>query len=164
MNAFDFLLMAVVLSFAVIGALRGLVREVLALVTWVLACLFAWIFAGSAQVLFKDALENPEIRLVAGFAVVFVVVFVIGAIASYIVHRILITRRVFRLPNLVLGGAMGAARGVVVIVLAFMLAGITPITQYPWWREAMLTPFFQQLAGYVAGYLPQDVARHIRYG
>jgi len=164
MNAFDLLLLAVVISFAVIGALRGLVREVLSLMTWVLACFIAWIFSGSVQGLFKGTFANPEIRLVVGFALLFIVVFVIGTVASHIIHKILLSRRVFHIPNLILGGAMGVARGVVVIVLAFLLAGITSIPQRPWWREAMFAPVFQKLAVYTARLLPQDIARHIHYG
>ena len=164
MNSFDFLLILVIMAFTAIGALRGMVREVLSLVTWILSCLVAWLFAGDIEGLFTDMIANPELRLVAAFIVLFVLVFIIGTVAAFIIHRIIATKRAFRMPNLVFGGAIGFSRGIVVVVIVFLLAGITSIPQRPWWREAALAPFFQRFALFVGEYLPKDVARHIRYG
>lgn len=164
MTSFDFIIVAMFAAFAVIGALRGFAREAMSLVTWVLASVIAWSFADDAAGLFDQWLGDPALRLVAGFVAVFVLVFVVGLIATLLVHRMVSARRSFKLPNLVLGGLIGAARGVVLIVIVFLLGGLTAAPQRPWWREAVLAPVFESLAGYVSDYLPRDVARHIRYG
>ncbi len=164
MNSFDFLLILVMLAFTAIGALRGMVREVLSLVTWILSGLIAWLFAGSIESLFSDMIANSELRLVAAFVVLFVLVFIVGTVVTFTVHKMIVARRAFRIPNLVFGGMIGLARGMVVVVIVFLLAGITSVPQRPWWREAALAPFFQKFALFVGEYLPKDVARHIRYG
>ncbi len=164
MNTFDLLLIVVLLGFGVIGALRGFVREVMSLVTWALSGVIAWIFADRAARIFEGAISDPELRMVSAFIVLFVATFILGVIATYFAHRILTSRRFFRLPNTVLGGTMGVARGMVVILIVFLLAGITSLPQRPWWRGASLAPYFERIALYVGTYLPRDVARHIRYG
>ncbi|MCH6582848.1 MAG: hypothetical protein IH808_07480 [Proteobacteria bacterium] len=62
-----------------------------------------------------------------------------------------------------LGGLAGAAVGVAVVVVVFLLAGLTSLPSNGWWRHAYLTPFFESIASFVVDFLPSDIARHIRY-
>lgn len=163
MNAFDYLLIAVLVAFAVTGALRGFVLEVLSLILWPLAAFIAWLLADQIAASFTGMISDPSLRMVAAFVVVFLVVFVIGTIAIFLVHRVLPLRGALRTPNVVLGGAVGFVRGGIIIVIVFLVAGITSLPQRPWWRESMLTPYFQDVALTASAYLPRDVARHIRY-
>jgi len=43
-------------------------------------------------------------------------------------------------------------------VILVMLASLTPMTQDSWWRESFLLEYFQDLAGFVRDFLPDDVA------
>jgi len=164
MNAFDYLLIAVMVAFALTGALRGFVLEVMSLILWPLAAFVAWLFADEIGSWFKGLISDPSLRTVAAFASVFLTVFVIGTIAIFLVHRTLPLRGALRTPNVVLGGIMGLARGAIIIVIVFLVGGITSLPQRPWWRESLLAPYFQDVAVTVSAYLPRDVARHIRYG
>lgn len=163
MNAFDYLLIAVLVAFAVTGALRGFVLEVLSLILWPLAAFIAWLLADQIAASFTGMISDPSLRMVAAFVLVFLVVFVIGTVAIFLVHRVLPLRGALRTPNVVLGGVVGFARGGIIIVIVFLVAGITSLPQRPWWRESMLTPYFQDVALTASAYLPRDVARHIRY-
>ena len=53
MNYFDFIILAVLFVFVAIGAWRGFVREILSLVTWVIAIAVGWLFAGDIAGLSK---------------------------------------------------------------------------------------------------------------
>jgi membrane protein required for colicin V production len=66
--------------------------------------------------------------------------------------------------NRVLGGFIGVCAGVAVVVLAFLLAGLTSLPQDSWWRHSTLAPFFESFAAFIGDFLPADIARHIRYG
>lgn len=163
MNGFDAVLLGVLVVFGVIGALRGMVREVLSLATWILSCVIAWFLAGSLEGRFEGVTETFELRMVLAFVTLFAVVFVLSTVAAYFINKIITSRRTLRLPNTLLGSVMGVTRGGVVIVIVFLLAGLTAIPQKSWWRAALLTPFFQNVALFVGDYLPSDVIRHIRY-
>jgi membrane protein required for colicin V production len=164
MNSFDLIILAVVLVFTAIGAWRGLVREIITVLTWVLSCLLAWFFAGTFSGLFEGMLDDPTLRQLLAFVLIFIVVFVLGMVASWFIHKHLSGKRGFRNANIALGGVIGAARGSVIVIAVFLVAGLTSFPQRPWWREASFTPFFEHAAAYVAGYMPRDVARSIRYG
>lgn len=164
MNAFDYMLIVVLVTFAITGALRGFVLEVLSLVLWPLAAFVAWLFADGVAAWFKTMLSDPQLRTVAAFVTVFLAVFILGTIVVFLIHRTLPLRGALRGPNAMLGGMVGIVRGAVIIVIVFLVGGITSLPQRPWWQESLLAPYFQKVAVSVSDYLPRDVARHIRYG
>jgi len=164
MNGFDVILLMVLATFGVLGALRGFVRESMSFVNWIAASIIAWLFARSVSNWFTDVFVQPELRLVAAFVSIFAVVFVIGLIATYFLHRLAIARRGVRISNTVLGAVMGVVRGVFVIVLVVLLAGLTTMPQRNWWRASFLAPYTERMALVVSTFLPKDIARHIRYG
>jgi membrane protein required for colicin V production len=163
MNNFDLIILAVMLLFTAIGAWRGMVREVITALTWVLSCLLAWLFAGRLSAIFKGMVDDPALRQLLAFVLIFIAVFVLGMVASWFIHKHLPGKRGFRIANNVLGGLIGAARGGVIVIAVFLVAGLTSFPQRPWWREASFTPYFERAAVTVAGYMPHDIARHIRY-
>src|SRR5581483_7627444 len=58
---------------------------------------------------------------------------------------------------------VGVLRGGIIILIVFLVAGITSLPQRPWWRESLLAPYFQKVAVVVSAYIPRDIARHIRF-
>ena len=164
MNIFDLIIFAVMFVFALFGAWRGFVREVISMLTWVLSLAFAWLFAARLGGLFRGMTNDPALRQLLAFVLIFIVVFILGMVLSWLIHKYLPAKRGFRITNTALGGVVGAARGGVIVVAVFLVAGLTAFPQRPWWRESTFTPFFERSALYVSSYLPRDIARHIRYG
>jgi membrane protein required for colicin V production len=164
MNGFDVLIVLVLLIFATLGAWRGFVREALSLVTWAVAGVLALLFADRAADLSPGFVKDPALRLALGFLVLFIALFLAGMAGAWWLDRLLARQRAFQLFNRIAGTAFGAARGAFLIVIAFLLAGLTELPQRPWWREAAVAPVFVKMALAVKDYLPRDVARHIRYG
>lgn len=163
MNYFDFILLGILLVFVVIGGWRGFVREVLSLVTWVAAIVVGWLFADDMAGLYDALIQDDVVRRMLGFVTLFAAVFLVGMLVSFAVNRYLLQKKSFRLGNTVLGGVFGAVRGAVIVVLVFLLAGLTTFPQRDWWREASLSPYFERAAVYASRYIPRDIARHIRY-
>ncbi|MFQ5754968.1 MAG: CvpA family protein [Acidiferrobacterales bacterium] len=164
MNAFDLALFCVLAIFAVLGALRGFVRSVFFLGNWLIASTVAWFFAAPASAALDGVIEAPVVRTLSAFVVVFLVVFVAGVALSGILHRVMESMPALKASNRVLGGFIGVCAGVAVVVLAFLLAGLTSLPQDSWWRHSTLAPFFESFAAYIGDFLPADIARHIRYG
>ncbi|MHB8622868.1 MAG: CvpA family protein [Sulfuricaulis sp.] len=164
MNNFDLVIFVMLLIFSLIGAWRGFVHELITLISWVLSVSLAWLFASHLAVLFKRIVDDPAMRQLLAFVLIFIVVFAFGILASWLIHKYLPTKRGFRIANIALGGLFGAARGGMIVIAIFLVAGLTSFPQRSWWRDATLTPFFERSAVYVTGYLPRDIARHIRYG
>lgn len=164
MNALDFALLATVAIFAAIGALRGLVRSTFFFVNWVLAGAIAWLLAAPMASVFKHTIDDPLTRTLVAFVLVFAVAFVVGIFASSVLHKMVESIPVLKTSNRLLGGVVGSAIGIVVVVLVFMLAGLTSLPHNGWWRHSLLAPYFESLAAFASDFLPADIARYIRYG
>jgi membrane protein required for colicin V production len=164
MNNFDIVIFVILLIFALIGAWRGFVHELITLITWALSIMLAWRFASPLAGLFEGVADDPALRKVLAFVLIFIVVFILGILASWLIHKYLPSKRGFRIANIALGGLFGAVRGGLIVIAIFIVAGLTSFPQRPWWRESTCTPFFERSAVYVASYLPRDIARFIRYG
>lgn len=164
MNSFDVVLILILAAFVAVGALRGMVREIVSFATWIVATAVSWLFAPELEGYLKSVSGEYALRMVVAFVALFAATWILGLLIGLLMQRFVAGRRGLNLPNLLVGGVIGLARGVILIVIAFLFAGITSIPQRPWWRESAVTPYFESLARQAAGYLPQDVARHIRYG
>ena len=62
-----------------------------------------------------------------------------------------------------LGGLFGLARGLVLVLAAVLVCGMTAIPQQPFWREALFSPLAETAARTVKPFLPGDVARHVNF-
>ena len=164
MSAFDYVMILVLAAFCLTGAIRGFVLEVLSLILWPLTAFIAWLFADQFAPMFKSFIGDQQMQVVAAFMLIFLVVFVIGTIVVYLVHRALPLRGVLRRPNVILGAVVGLLRGGIIIVIVFLVCGITSLPQRSWWRESLLVPYFERIAMSVGRFLPADVAKHIKFG
>lgn len=164
MNSLD-ISVAVLIAISIgIGIWRGFIREALSLATWAVAGFMAWVFAGSIAVIFEKDVTQPHIQMMASFVLIFVIVYVLGSVITFIVHKLLTKKPFFKLTNQILGAVTGAIRGFVIVVFAFMLAGMSlSIPKSDWWQSSRFAPFFESVSLGMADILPQDIARHIHY-
>ncbi len=164
MNSFDVVLILVLAAFLAIGILRGMVREVLSLSVWIVAALVGWLFSDSIESSFKGLFDDRNTRSVLAFILLFAVTWVVGGIGAYFLNRGFTAMRSLQIPNVVLGGIIGVARGVMLILIVFLFAALTSLPQRPWWKDSAIAPVFERMAVSVGQYLPRDIAKHIRFG
>jgi len=63
-----------------------------------------------------------------------------------------------------LGIFFGLARGIAIVTVLVLLAGLTPLPKDPWWHESQFIPHFQQLAMILRGLLPPQYAAYFNFG
>ncbi len=163
MNAFDIALLLVLSVFAGIGVLRGFVRTTLFLANWVAASVVAWFLSTPVADAFQKSINEPVARMLVAFVVTFLIAFLLGLVATSFLHKLVESTKFLKYSNRLLGGLAGGAVGIAIVVVVFLLAGLTSLPGNNWWRHAYLTPFFESIATLVVDFLPSDIARHIRY-
>jgi membrane protein required for colicin V production len=89
-------------------------------------------------------------------------VLVVGGLLNLLMGQ-LVSKTGLSGTDRVLGVAFGVARGVVLIGVTVLLAGLTVLPEDPWWRESQLIGHFERLALWMRSFLPVDVAANIRY-
>lgn len=160
MLATDWIFTAVLLLSMVVGAWRGLVFEVLSLVSWVVAFVLAqWLAPDAAQWLPLDT-ASEVVRYAAGFVLVFVAAVFVGGLVAFLVKK-WITAVGLRPVDRLLGAAFGVVRGVVVLLVVAVVVGMTPLRSAPWWQGAVGPQGATVLLHTLKPVLPQDFGKYL---
>lgn len=135
MPVLDWVFLAVLLASLLLGAWRGLVFEVLSLVSWVVAFVLAQWLAPQAAAWLPMTGATEMIRYAAGFVVVFIAtVFAVGLLA-WLVKK-LVESVGLRPVDRVLGAMFGLLRGVILLLAATVVMEMMPLKSSAWWQEA----------------------------
>jgi len=146
----------------VVSVFRGLAREVLSLLAWVLAGWAAFEYAPLGDAWLAPWVPAPSIRLLLGGGAVFVVVLLGLGLVNALAGR-LIRSSGLSGTDRSLGMLFGLARGIAIVTVMVLAAGATPVPQDPWWRESTLLGHFERLAVEVRTLLPEPVSGFIRF-
>lgn len=159
---FDFAIIAVIAISTIVSLFRGFIREVMSLLVWILAIWAAFAYSGHAASLMEGWVEMPSARSALAFAGVFFIVLAIGGLINYLIGRLVDSTGLSGTDRM-LGLIFGALRGLALVVIFFMVAGLTPLPRDPWWQESKLAVNFENLATWASGFLPEEISRHIRF-
>ena len=158
----DGVVVVVVLISALLAMVRGFVREVLSVVSWVLAAVAAFYFYKPLLPYVEPYIANKNIAIIVTAAAIF---FIALIIVSYIAMRIsdfVVDSRVGLLDR-TLGFVFGAARGVLLVVIAFaFLSWILSDRQPDWVANAQTAPILKRLGDRLVAALPEDIEKTIQ--
>ena len=153
MTPVDYILAATVGLSVLFGAVRGFLRESVALLGWLVGLWLAWRYSYILEPYLGGALEGTELQSWAARAIVLLAVviasWILGGMLSYLVQRSGLTLGVDRL----LGGLFGLVRGAVIVGFAVMLGEAAELQGEAWWRESKVMPVGQEMAGVLRGYV-----------
>ncbi|HET6563961.1 MAG TPA: CvpA family protein [Xanthomonadales bacterium] len=158
----DYAILGAIAISVLVGALRGFIKEVLALVIWALAFVLAYRFAGDLGSMMEAQVSLPSARLAMGFAGIFLVVLVLGGLLVYLVGRLVESTGLSGTDRL-LGGVFGAVRGLAIVVTFLLVAGLTPIPADPWWKESPMIQRLMPMVYWVAEFLPESASQHLDF-
>ena len=151
-----------VLSMA-LSAWRGFIREALSLASWIAALVVAVAFSDAAAGLLVDHVSVPSVRLIIGFAVLFLITLLVGGLLSYLVGT-LVDKTGLSGTDRAVGVIFGLVRGVGIVAVLVLLAGLTPVPQDPWWNQSVLLPRFVDLAILIQDLMPAEYRGYFAFG
>ena len=160
MQVTDWVFIGVLLFSMVVGAWRGLVFEVLSLVSWVVAFVLAqWLAPDAAQWLPMSG-ATEVVRYAAGFVLVFVAAIFVGGLVAFLLKK-LVTAVGLRPADRMLGAAFGIGRGMVVLLVLTVVVGMTPLRDAPWWQAAAGPQVATVVLQTCKPVLPQDFGKYL---
>ena len=162
MTLFDHAVVTLIGFSVLLGVIRGFAREVIALASWGVAVVVASVYGGEAAPLLARQIPDESWRVLAAFVAVFFVVLIVMSLIGSITSR-LIKSAGLGVEDRVLGSLFGLARGLLVVVVLVLLAGLTALPRQRVWKDAMLAAPLEKLAVIVKQWLPQDWAKYISY-
>ena len=158
----DYLIIGIIAVSALISLVRGFVREALSLVTLIVAVWVGLRYQGLLAMRLESYIDTPSLRLGVAFAVLFVLALVLGGLLGSVLAKVVESSGLSGTDRL-LGMIFGIGRGIVVVGVLVLLAGLTPVPQDPWWQDSVLIPHFQRVALQIQALLPPEVAEVFVY-
>lgn len=153
MNSYiDLIIIGIIAFSMIVSLLRGFVREVMSLASWVVAFLVANNFYPYLAN-YLTQIQSEYLRDGAAIAILFIATLIIGAIVNYVISQ-LVDKTGLSGTDRVLGACFGLLRGVLIVAaLLFFVDTFTNFSQSDWWKNSKLIPhfgfivewFFQQL-------------------
>ena len=162
MTIFDYAVFGIIAASALLGLWRGMISEVLALAAWIVAFLAARALGGEAATYFEGVVAEPALRYAAGFVAVLLFVLVCFAVARLVLSMILKAAGLAVVDRL-LGAGFGILRGVLIVLVGVLLAGMTALPKSQWWRNAWLAPPLETAVIAAKPWLPAEVSKRIQY-
>jgi membrane protein required for colicin V production len=159
---FDYLVLFVLIASVVISTMRGLVREMLSLLGWIVSFIVANAYGESLARLLPDMIPGHIARLIVAFLVLFIGVRLLMMLLAMAIDAV-IKASGLSLADRGLGGLFGLARGLVLVLAGVLLCGLTAIPQQAFWKDALLSPLAETAARTVKPYLPGQVGQHVKF-
>lgn len=156
----DYIILGIIGLSVAISVVRGFVREALSLVAWIAAFWVAFSFFKSFAEFLVPYISVPSVRLAAAFLILLVLILLLGALVNFLAAR-LVQKTGLSGTDRIIGVLFGVARGVAIVMLLVLLAGVTPLVKDSWWKQSLLIGYFQEGAIWLRAYLPPDIAGYL---
>jgi membrane protein required for colicin V production len=150
MNWFDYIILAVVSFSVILGFVRGLLREVIALCTWVAAVWLAWTYGPALEPHLGGALAETGVRPWAARTLVFLAVLLVGTTFGAVVSHF-IRLSIFSGVDRLFGGLFGLLRGLAMLGVFVILCHALRLNGEIWWRDSKLVPYVERAGNVLRG-------------
>lgn len=157
MSWIDLVIIVIILLSALISLVRGFIKESISLASWILAGFVAFRYFTPLAEILAPYIESVTLRTGVAFSILFVCTLIIGAIFNFMASQ-LVTKTGLSGTDKALGVVFGGARGVLIVTMVVLLAGLTPMPGEPWWQGSTMIDYFVTLANWLKDILPQDIA------
>ncbi|MDI1260165.1 CvpA family protein [Aquabacterium sp.] len=144
----------------IVGAWRGLVTEVLALLGWAVAYFAAQWYGPEGAKFMPVGEPGSRLNLISGMLVVFVLAWLGWALISWAVAQ-MIKASVLSGPDRVLGAGFGLLRGVLVALIVCTVVSMTPVTHWVPWQASRGVAGLQILLTGLRPVLPEQVVKFL---
>lgn len=162
MTIFDYVALSIIGLSVFLGLLRGFVHEVLALIGWVAAFYVAKTYVNDFLPMMPAEIPTESLRLLAAFIILFLATLLITSLIAILLATLL-KKIGLGWFNRWLGMFFGFVRGILVVCIVVMLAGLTEMPKDDRWRNAMFSATFEAAVQASLSWLPESIASIIRY-
>ena len=162
MTGFDYLFLAILGASTILGLVRGLLKELLSLIAYIVAFTAAIWWGPTAAGWFSSLVENALLRTALSYGGVFITALLLLGLLNMTLSA-LIEHSGLTVADHGFGAVFGFLRGLVFSLLLVILAGYTELPQEPWWQEARLSSAAVQAVQNIKQFIPPSLAAWLPY-
>lgn len=162
MTAFDYTVLTILGLSIIFSVMRGLVKEVLSILAWFVAFYVGRTYTDQMLPLIPADLPSESLRTLAAFLVLFLATLLLASLLAIAISAIFKKIGLGWL-NRVLGAVFGVLRGVLIVCILVLLAGMTEIPKDARWKNAMFSAPIEALVVSMLPWLPEGISKHVKY-
>jgi membrane protein required for colicin V production len=163
MTQFDYIVLVIIILSVLLGWWRGLVYEILSLLSWITSYFVAKSWGGEFTPYMPAVLESEALKSAAAFMAVFVTTLILCGIAAWSLNKLIKSFGLDWRTDGVLGAIFGFFRGWLLVLVIVLFAGLTKLPQTPFWQDALLSKPLQNVALMATDLLPDDMAKRVSF-
>ena len=137
LNWADWSLIVLITLSSLMSLKRGFVKEALSLATWVVAFIVARSFHPHVQTLLTSSIEQPLLRTIAAFSILFIGTLLLGAAINFVVGALIRMTGLSPIDRM-LGVVFGLARGLILCLVIIAVLRLTPLAASEWWVNSVV--------------------------
>jgi len=161
-TSFDYIVLAILGVSALLGLLRGLIKEILSLIAYAAAFLAAIWWGPRVSSWLAVFIDNGLLRTAAAYAAVFIVALLLVGLVNMALGA-LVEKTGLTPADHGLGALFGFLRGMLIVLALVALAGYTELPKEPWWRDAQLSHAAVQAVQRIKLMLPPSLGAWLPY-
>jgi len=162
MTIFDYIVLIIIGLSVILSVMRGMIREVLAIVGLVAAFYVGVTYTNQVLPMMPVDIPNDALRVLAAFLVLFLATLLLATLLGIALSAIFKKAGLGWL-NRFLGALFGVARGLLIVCVIVFLAGLTDMPKDPRWRNAMFSAPIEALVVNLLPWVPESIAKHVKY-
>jgi membrane protein required for colicin V production len=162
LNWVDYIILIIFFFAFLSGLARGFVREIVSLITLVVAFVIAMTFSEQLSNFFthtptaQEAISsissstgiNPEkpisfFSIAASFALIFIGVTIIGGLVGYFLNLAVSMVGPLNFGNRLMGGLFGLCKGFIINLVIIFVLQLTSVGTQPWWTSSYFVNMYQ---------------------
>lgn len=162
MTIFDYAVLVIIGLSIILSVMRGLVAEVLSIAGWIAAFVVAKTYTSEMLPMMPQTIPTESLRVLAAFLVLFLATLLVATLLAIALSAILKKIGLGWL-NRLLGAVFGIVRGLLIVCIIVFLAGLTDIPKDARWRNAMFSAPIEAMVLSMLPWLPESIAKHVKY-
>ncbi len=156
----DYAVLGIIVVSTLVGVIRGFIKEAFSLAVWAAAFLVAFQYSGALAMQLESQIALSSARTALAFSGLFLLVLLLGGLLTFLVGKLVESTGLSGTDRL-LGGVFGSIRGLVLVIVLMLVAGLTPVPKDTWWQSSRSIQSLLPLAQWAAQYLPDYLLEYL---
>lgn len=156
------MVLAVIGISIIVSMMRGALKEMLAIIGWLIAFYVAKTYASVLSPMLPQDIPTEALKTLAAFLILLIAVLFINSLLSIAISSI-VSKVGLGWLNRLLGIVFGFAKGVLIVYVLVFLAGLTNLPKERMWTDAMLSSPLEVLVKSTFPWLPYSVTKHVNF-
>ena len=162
MTIFDIAVLIIVTVSILLSIVRGIVREALSLAGWVVSYMAAKMFNEDFVAVLPPGITDESLRMIISFIAIFLATLILMSMVTMLVSALIRTVGLGTADRF-FGALFGLARGLLVVLLLVLSAGLTALPQEQFWQKALFSKPLETGVIMILPWLPHGIVDRINY-